>query len=354
MITLDTNYGIFTKLPSNSSIFIIDNDSPTTNLMSATAHETSSKDGNSGNKDANDGLFLHEALAKLEDNCILLDMKSYASSVVAMTVFGKAIKWCHTFLMTADLNFLEIVEKIDHDLKEMVTKFEKLLGSLIYLELEMEPMIAVVVSSSIASIYHCLLEKFSSFFEQQIEQHSQRDAIINTITPFDIPVSITEEHIQFFKWIFSETYKSCPHVIDGLLKNNHGFFHKHTKPDQSIIWNIPTSILFNKSIKSLFHVTACFRRFKNLLRFDPQESKAIETKLNEQMKKVCDLVFHKDDEPMNSHNSDSFEMKNLFNALPNDANDWKKRKVVRLQLSLKTWLDKLDHKPEEISYFNIL
>ncbi|GMF00092.1 unnamed protein product [Ambrosiozyma monospora] len=281
-------------------------------------------------------------------------MKSAASRVVVMTVFERSTKWCHMFLMTADLSSLEVVQKIGHDLKEMVTKFEKLLGSLIFLELEMEPMIAVVVNSSIASTYHCILEKFSVFFEQQIQQNSQRNSTITNTTSLDIPANITEEHIQLFKWIFCETYEACPCLIDGFLNNNHGFFHKHAKPDQSIIWDAPSSILFNKSLKSLFHVTACLRRFKNFLRFDPQESEVIETKLNEQMKKVCDLVFHNDDESAHSYNNERFGMRNIDNECPDDANDWKKRKVVRLQLSLKTWLDKLDHKPEEVSYFNIL
>ncbi|GMG43559.1 unnamed protein product [Ambrosiozyma monospora] len=354
MITLDTNYGILTQLPSTSSILKIDDNLLTTDLMSATAPETSYNGGNNGNRDVNDGLFLHEALAKLEDNCVLLDMKSAASRAVLLTVFERSIKWCHIFLMTSDLNSLEIVQKIDHDLKEMITKFEKLLGSLFFLELEMEPFMVVVVSSSIASTYHCILEKFSGFFKQQMKQHLQENSNIITATSFDIQ-GITEQHIQLFKWIFLETYESCLNLIDVFLNNDHGNVYKNSKPDQSIIWDPPSNSLFNKSVKSLFHTTACFRRFKNLLQFDPRESQAIETKLNDQMEKVCDLVFHKDDDgSVCTYKNDRFGMKNMGNALPDAANDWKKEQVVRLQLSLKTWLDKLDHKPEEISYFNIL
>ncbi|GME85724.1 unnamed protein product [Ambrosiozyma monospora] len=186
MITLDTNYGIFTQLPSNSSILKIDDNLLNSDLISASAPVAN--DGNSGNRDVNDGLFLHEALAKLEENCVLLDMKSAASRAVILTVFERSIKWCHMFLMTADINSLEIVQKIDHDLKEMVSKFEKLLGSLFFLELEVEPMIMVVVSSSIASTYHCILEKFAGFFEQQMKQHSQGNPTpITSIPSFDIP-----------------------------------------------------------------------------------------------------------------------------------------------------------------------
>ncbi|GME93019.1 unnamed protein product [Ambrosiozyma monospora] len=342
MITMASNYQILTKLPSTSSLLEIDHELLTLDMPPTFK--------------VNDGLFLEVALKRIEGNCVLLDMKSASSRVIVLTVAEGVMNWSRTYLDVADLNADGVLYKIDNDVRKIVAKLEGLIGNLFFLELDKEPTMKIVVSSCIAGLYHRLLEKFSGFFKQKLEQQIQivyqteYTNIECDPSLFAIP-DVSDDYIQFFKKILFKSCESCMNQMDWFATNKTG---------KSLLVDPPMDFLFKQCVKSLLHTSACFRRFKNVLHLTPEVSDEMQRSLDQHIDTVCDVVFNPKNEvnlinPLSTvRDEDQLPIDDANNRNIPYSSDWKREKVIRFQLSLKNWMNTLADKPEEISFFNML
>ncbi|GME78173.1 unnamed protein product [Ambrosiozyma monospora] len=252
------------------------------------------------------GVFLHEAMGKLDENQVLVDISSSSSRILLLTVSENIIKWCKIFLNMVELDTLnsaEGVKAVKVKVDELIRNFQALPSNLLSFDLTTGPLLKIVISNTTTVLYHTILLKFSSLFELKIRNHQEDQ--------------ITKEQKEYYNEVFHE-------VTSLSLTLLHKFLERETVSEK-LLCTASLYILFSNSLKSLLQSLAFFKRFNKLLSLDPK----LGQKLKDEIFKTKDILQH-----------------NI------DASGKLQTRSARIMQFLKLWLDKLEKRPEIISFFD--
>ncbi|OUM51044.1 hypothetical protein BVG19_g125 [[Candida] boidinii] len=108
--------------------------------------------------------YLHEAMAKLEANELLLDTGFFTSEILILTFSEAIIRWCKNFTMTTEAVMLQDDEYIDYirnKIEAIAAKFKGLSKNLISFQLVYsEGFNELVLTNTDIILYQSLLKKF--------------------------------------------------------------------------------------------------------------------------------------------------------------------------------------------------
>lgn len=237
--SVDNHSVIFTKLPSPTTFLPLQNEN-------SVQKETSDPKQGDDNKSS---FYLHEAMAKLDRNQVLIDINSSSSKVLLLTISENIIKWCKMFLNMVELDSLKSDQSIDsirNKVNELVKNFESMHNNLLFFDLTTEPLMNIVITNTTTLLYQSVLIKFSSLFDFQIKNGSV----------------ISVKEIQLFNDLLNHVSAMSSKLV---LK-----FINKTKMDYHLK-KVPIFIVFLNSIKSLFQCAAFYKRFNKILDFNKEQ-----------------------------------------------------------------------------------
>lgn len=243
-LSVDSLSVIFTKLPSPTTFLPLNNDSE----MSESENEQSS-------------FYLHEAMQKLDNNQVLLDINSSSSKILLLTISENIIKWCKMFLNMVELETLKSqssIESIRNKVDELVRNFESMHNNLLFFDLTTEPLMNIVITNTSTLLYQSVLIKFGSLFDLQFKENPTG-------------ANISENEIRLFKDILYEVSAMSEKLVSRFIKKSH--IENHLK-------KAPVFIVFINSIKSLFQCIAFVYRFNKILHVDEERKKSLLDTIN--------------------------------------------------------------------------
>lgn len=238
-LSVDSLSVIFTKLPSPTTFLPLNNDSD----MSEPENEQSS-------------FYLHEAMQKLDNNQVLLDINSSSSKILLLTISENIIKWCKMFLNMVELETLKSQSSIDsirNKVDELVRNFESMHNNLLFFDLTTEPLMNIVITNTSTLLYQSVLIKFGSLFDLQFKEDPTG-------------ANIHENEIKLFKDILYEVSAMSEKLVSRFMKKSH--IENHLK-------KAPVFIVFINSIKSLFQCIAFVYRFNDILHVDEERKNSL-------------------------------------------------------------------------------
>lgn len=238
-LSVDSLSVIFTKLPSPTTFLPLNNDSE----LSESENEQSS-------------FYLHEAMQKLDNNQVLLDINSSSSKILLLTISENIIKWCKMFLNMVELETLKSqssIESIRNKVDELVRNFESMHNNLLFFDLTTEPLMNIVITNTSTLLYQSVLIKFGSLFDLQFKENPTG-------------ANISENEIKLFKDILYEVSAMSEKLVSRFIKKSH--IENHLK-------KAPVFIVFINSIKSLFQCIAFVYRFNEILHVDEERKKSL-------------------------------------------------------------------------------
>lgn len=241
-LSVDSLSVIFTKLPSPTTFLPLNNDNDI----------TGNENGNdSENENDQSSFYIHEAMQKLDNNQVLLDINSSSSKILLLTISENIIKWCKMFLTMVELETLKSPSSIDsirNKVDELVRNFESMHNNLLFFDLTTEPLMNIVITNTSTLLYQTVLIKFDSLFNLQFKEDPTGS-------------NICENEIKLFKDILYEVSNMSEKLILRFIKKSH--IENHLK-------KAPVFIVFINSIKSLFQCIAFVLRYNNILKIDEQ------------------------------------------------------------------------------------
>lgn len=235
--SVDNHSVIFTKLPSPTTFLPLQNDD--------NSNFKKNKDLNNDNENKS-SFYLHEAMAKLDRNQVLIDINSSSSKVLLLTISENIIKWCKMFLNMVELDSLKSDQSIDsirNKVNELVKNFESMHNNLLFFDLTTEPLMNIVITNTTTLLYQSVLIKFSSLFDFQLKDGSI--------------ISIKE--IQLFNDLMNHVSSMSSKLVLKFINKPKMDYH---------LKKVPIFIVFLNSIKSLFQCAAFYKRFNNILNFN--------------------------------------------------------------------------------------
>lgn len=243
-LSVDSLSVIFTKLPSPTTFLPLNNDTEITE-----------------SENEQNSYYLHEAMQKLDNNQVLLDINSSSSKILLLTISENIIKWCKMFLNLVELQTLKVpscIHSIRNKVDELVRNFESMHNNLLFFDLTTEPLMNIVITNTLTLLYQSVLIKFSSLFDIQIKEDPKG-------------TTICEEEIALFKDILNEVASMSEKLILRFIK----------KPNMEIhLKKAPVFIVFINSIKSLFQCIAFIFRFNSIIKIDEERKKSLLDTLN--------------------------------------------------------------------------
>lgn len=299
-LSVDNHSVIFTKLPSPTTFLPLQND----NANGDKKDQTGSRGTNGGSTTDDDNkssFYLHEAMAKLDRNQVLIDINSSSSKVLLLTISENIIKWCKMFLNMVELDSLKSDQSIDsirNKVNELVKNFESMHNNLLFFDLTTEPLMNIVITNTTTLLYQSVLIKFSSLFDLQLKDGSI--------------ISIKE--IQLFNDLLTHVSSMSSKLVLKFINKPKMDYH---------LKKVPIFIVLLNSIKSLFQCAAFYKRFNTILNFNKDQ---IDLTLN-----TLKLVNVK------------------FNSLDSNLNS---SVIDRIKLILKTGDDLLNNNPDLLSFFD--
>lgn len=238
-LSVDSLSVIFTKLPSPTTFLPLNNDSD----ISEQDNEQSS-------------YYLHEAMQKLDNNQVLLDINSSSSKILLLTISENIIKWCKMFLNMVELETLKNPSSIDsirNKVDELVRNFESMHNNLLFFDLTTEPLMNIVITNTSTLLYQSVLIKFGSLFDVQFKEDPTGG-------------SICENEIKLFKDVLYEVSAMSEKLVLRFIKKQH--IENHLK-------KAPVFIVFINSIKSLFQCIAFVYRFNHILHVSEERKNSL-------------------------------------------------------------------------------
>ena len=283
----------------------IDNNSSSSELLnnnhSGEAY-FSKNDLNINNSNNETSYFLHDAMRKLDDNQVLIDMNSSSSKILLLTISENIIKWCKMFLNMVELKTLKSnssINSIRSKVDELKKNFQSMHSNLIFFDMTTEPLMNIVVTNTTTLLYQTVLIKFSSLFDIQLKEDKSGS-------------NINPNAIHLFNDILHEvSFKSEKLIVKFINKSN---FEQHLK-------KAPVFIVFINSIKSLFQCIAFIKRFNFFLNFNNNEKISLLNTLS--------------------------TLSNIFNSLPQKSPIVEKTKTI-----INNGNELLNHAPQSLSFFD--
>ncbi|CAI8501542.1 unnamed protein product [Pichia kudriavzevii] len=285
-LSVDSLSVIFTKLPSPTTFLPLNSDSDIQN--------SSSNEKNS--------YYLHEAMQKLDNNQVMLDINSSSSKILLLTISENIIKWCKMFLNMVELETLKSLSSIDSirsKVDELVKNFESMHNNLLFFDLTTEPLMNIVITNTTTLLYQSVLIKFNSLFDLQLREDPSGN-------------SIAGSEISLFKDILYEVSSMSENIIIRFVKKQR--VESHLK-------KAPVFIVFINSVKSLFQCLAFVYRFNNILNVDIKRKRSLENTI-----KIASAVI---------------------NGLPTKTPLVEKTKTI-----INNGQELLDHSPHLLSFFD--
>ncbi|GMF00260.1 unnamed protein product [Ambrosiozyma monospora] len=238
-LSVDSETLIYTVLPSPTSFFSLN-----------------SSDGTEGADSSSiASLYLHEAMEKLESNDVMIDLNSYTSSILLLTMTEKIVKWCKVFLNTAKLEDISLPEAITNmqskidDISNKVSRFE---SNVLYFDMDTGPLLRLLISMTKNVLYHSMLIKLSCVFENNLKTDPTGS-------------NIDEQHRMFFT--------NCLYLVSGTTSEVFSQIIE-TGPVEEVGFEVYMAQI--NCLKSLYQCAAFFKQFGSILVLD----RSIESRLN--------------------------------------------------------------------------
>lgn len=238
-LSVDSLSVIFTKLPSPTSFLPLNNETD----ISEPEHEQNS-------------YYLHEAMQKLDNNQVLLDINSSSSKILLLTISENIIKWCKMFLNMVELETLKSASSIDsirNKVDELVRNFESMHNNLLFFDLTTEPLMNIVITNTSTLLYQSVLIKFGSLFDLQFKEDPTG-------------ATICENEIKLFRDILDEVSTMSEKLVLRFIKKQHIEIH---------LKKAPVFIVFINSIKSLFQCIAFVYKFNTILHINEERKQSL-------------------------------------------------------------------------------
>lgn len=249
-LSVDSLSVIFTKLPSPTTFLKL--------IQKDGEEKTGDETENEKDKDPEDqtSYFLHEAMQKLDNNQVLLDINSSSSKILLLTISENIIKWCKMFLNMVELETLKSdssINSIRNKVNELVKNFESMHNNLLFFDLTTEPLMNIVITNTSTLLYQTVLIKFSSLFNVQLKEDPSG-------------ATIFENEITLFKEIHSEVSSISEKLVLRFIKKPHMEVH---------LKKAPVFIVFINSIKSLFQCIAFIYKFNHFLHISDEKKNSL-------------------------------------------------------------------------------
>lgn len=240
-LSVDNHSVIFTKLPSPTTFLPLQNTDLSSNKVPVV--QQSYDDSNKSS------FYLHEAMAKLDRNQVLIDINSSSSKVLLLTISENIIKWCKMFLNMVELDSLKSdlsIDSIRNKVTELVKNFESMHNNLLFFDLTTEPLMNIVITNTTTLLYQSVLIKFSSLFDLQLKEGS----------------IISLKQIQLFNDLLTHVSNVSSKLVLKFINKTRMEYH---------LKKVPIFIVLLNSIKSLFQCAAFYKRFSNILIPQPEQ-----------------------------------------------------------------------------------
>ena len=332
-LSVDSLSVIFTKLPSPTTFLPLNSDNgneehnadtdgaETTSAAAGSGTSSGSGSGSgsgpghthdhgSGHDPNSDSLadgeqssyYLHEAMQKLDNNQVLLDINSSSSKILLLTISENIIKWCKMFLNMVELETLKnpaTIDSIRHKVDELVKNFESMHNNLLFFDLTTEPLMNIVITNTSILLYQSVLIKFSSLFDVQYREDPTGG-------------KICKNEIELFRDILMEVSTISEKLILRFIKKAR--INNHLK-------KAPVFIVFINSIKSVFQCIAFIYRFNKILKFDDARTASLLATIN--------------------------SLSAILNSMPGKIPIVEKTKAI-----INNGQEMLDHSPHLLSFFD--
>ncbi|GME91807.1 unnamed protein product [Ambrosiozyma monospora] len=158
-LSVDSQKLVYTVLPSPTSFFSLNNSS-------------SEEDANLTDSNSVTRIYLHEAMEKLESNEVMLDLNSYASSILLLTMIEDIVKWSKAFLNTVELEYIglpEAIPNIKFKIDDVSNKLSRFESNVLYYDMDVGPMLGLLISMTKNVLYHSILIKLSCVFKNKLQ-----------------------------------------------------------------------------------------------------------------------------------------------------------------------------------------
>ncbi|GMG19684.1 unnamed protein product [Ambrosiozyma monospora] len=291
-LSVDSQTLVYTALPSPTSFFSL-NDS--NGVESPNITDSSSVTS----------VYLHEAMEKLKSNEVMVDLNSCTSSILLLTMTENIVKWCNVFLNTTKLEDIDLPDAIPNmksKIDDISNKFSRFESNVLYFDMDVGPMLRLLISNTKNILYHSMLIKMSCVFEKKLKtdptgwniDEERRNFFTNCL------YAVSETTIE----VFSQTIES------GTVKE--------------LGYDVYLSL--TNTLKSAYQCAAFFKQFGSFLLLD----RSIESHLNALISRFLQQV------------SDQYSKAENFNS-----------RCERLMRMMTHWSEMLRSQPGLISFFDI-
>ncbi|OWB56580.1 hypothetical protein B5S28_g2487 [[Candida] boidinii] len=184
--------------------------------------------------------YLHQAMAKLEANELLLDTGFFTSEILILTFSEAIIRWCKNFTMTTEAVMLQDDEYIDYirnKIEAIAGKFKGLSKNLISFQLVYsEGFNELVLTNTDIILYQSLLKKFS-------------DLTLKT-------QSLSSKSLELYEFCL----QTCMQVSQEVVKK---FISYDDDEFCTLIVRTPYFITLSTAVKSAIQCLALSKRFSS-------------------------------------------------------------------------------------------
>ncbi|GME82434.1 unnamed protein product [Ambrosiozyma monospora] len=242
-LSFDSQTLVYTVLPSPTSFLSLDGSNCAENVTLTDSNSVTS-------------VYLHEAIEKLESNEVMIDLNYCTSSIVLLTMTENIVKWCKVFLNTAKLENVGLPEAIPNmksKIDDISYKFSRFESNVLYFDMDVGPMLRLLITMTKNVLYHSILIKLGRVFENKLK--------IDTTGS-----NIHEEHREFFT--------SCLYAVSEITIE---VFSKNIETGLVEELGYEVYMAQTNCLKSLYQCAAFFKRFGSFLVLD----RSIESRLND-------------------------------------------------------------------------
>ncbi|GME84761.1 unnamed protein product [Ambrosiozyma monospora] len=288
-LSVDSETLVYTALPSPTSFFSLNG----------------SESGSITDSNPVTSVYLHEAMEKLESNEVMIDLNSFTSSILLLTMTESIVKWSKVFLNTAkleDIGLPEAIPNMQSKIDDISNKFSRFESNVLYFDMDVGPMLRLLIFMTKNVLYHSMLIKLSCVFENKLKTDPTGS-------------NIHEEHRKFFTDCLYSVSETTIEVFSQTIE---------TGTVEELGYEVYMAQI--NCLKSLYQCAAFFKQFGSILVLD----RSIESCLNALIARYLQQV------------SEQYPQAEEFNS-----------RCARLMKMMTQWSEMLRSQPGLISFFRI-
>ncbi|GME83182.1 unnamed protein product [Ambrosiozyma monospora] len=293
-LSVDSETLVYTALPSPTSFFSLNGSNGTESGSITDSNPVTS-------------VYLHEAMEKLESNEVMIDLNSCTSSILLLTMTENIVKWSKVFLNTAkleDIGLPEAIPNMQSKIDEISNKFSRFESNVLYFDMDVGPMLRLMISITKNVLYHAMLIKLSCVFENKLK-----------IDPTGS--NIHEEHRKFFTDCLYSVSETTIEVFSQTIE---------TASVEELGYEV--YMAQTNCLKSLYQCAAFFKQFGSFLLLD----RSIESRLNALIARY---------------------LRQVSEQYPKTEKEKFNSRCARLMKVMTHWSEMLRSQPGLISFFDI-